>query len=131
MTRRSAGTTASGARIGILPRFGTDADIRWFEIEPCYVFHPINAFVDGSRVVCDVGRHETMWRGSMDNFAPSFLHRWTFDLGSGEVTEERLDDVSHAFPRVDDRVVGLRHRSAGRRRRGRPDPRARCRRARA
>ena len=75
-----------GARVGIVPRMGTDADIRWFEIEPCYVFHPLNAFAEGSRVVCDVGRHATLWRGSMDDFQPSYLHRWTFDLESGAVT---------------------------------------------
>ena len=95
-----------GARVGIAPRMGTDDDIRWFEIEPCYVFHPLNAFAEGSTVVCDVGRHATLWRGSMDDFQPSYLHRWTFDLESGAVTETALDDVSHAFPRVDDRVVG-------------------------
>lgn len=99
-----------GARIGIMPRFGTDADVRWFEIDPCYVFHPLNAFVDGDKVVCDVGRHEYMWRKSMDDFPPSYLHRWTFDLVTGQTTDTRLDDQSHAFPRVDDRVVGLRHR---------------------
>jgi carotenoid cleavage dioxygenase-like enzyme len=99
-----------GARIGIVPRFGTDADIRWFEIDPCYVFHPMNAYVDGSTVVCDVGRHATMWRTSMEDFPPSYLHRWTFDLATGKVTETQLDDVSHGFPRVDDRTVGLKHR---------------------
>jgi carotenoid cleavage dioxygenase len=99
-----------GARIGILPRFGTDDDVRWFEVEPCYVFHPLNAWTDGGRVFCDVGRHESMWRNSMDDFPPSYLHRWTFDLERGEVDEEQLDDRVHAFPRVDDRVVGLENR---------------------
>jgi carotenoid cleavage dioxygenase-like enzyme len=99
-----------GARIGILPRFGTNADVRWFEIDPCYVFHPMNAYVEGNTVICDVGRHEYMWRDSMDDFAPSYLYRWTFDLETGNAKEEQLDDVSHGFPRVDDRVVGLRHR---------------------
>ena len=37
------------ARVGILPRMGTDADVRWFEIEPCYVFHPLNAWAATSR----------------------------------------------------------------------------------
>jgi carotenoid cleavage dioxygenase-like enzyme len=74
-----------GARIGIVPRMGTDADVRWFEIDPCYVFHPLNAYVDGDRVVCDVGRHECMFRESMDDFAPSYLYRWTFDLATGAV----------------------------------------------
>ena len=99
-----------GARVGIMPRFGTDADVRWFEVDPCYVFHPLNAFADGSTVVCDVGRHATMWRDSMDDFAPALLHRWTFDLEQGTVAERPLDDVSHSFPRVDDRIVGFRHR---------------------
>jgi carotenoid cleavage dioxygenase len=99
-----------GARIGILPRMGTNADVRWFEVDPCYVFHPMNAYVDGSRVICDVGRHAYMWRKSMNDFAPSYLHRWTFDLATGKVGEQQLDDRSHAFPRVDDRAVGLRNR---------------------
>lgn len=99
-----------GARIGILPRMGTNADIRWFEVDPCYVFHPMNAYVDGGKVVCDVGRHAYMWRDSMEDFAPSYLHRWTFDLESGAVSEKQLDDVFHGFPRVDDRRVGLRNR---------------------
>jgi carotenoid cleavage dioxygenase len=99
-----------GARIGILPRMGTDKDVRWFEIDPCYVFHPMNSYVEGSKVICDVGRHEYMWRESMNDFAPSYLYRWEFDLVTGAVSERQLDDVSHAFPRVDDRAVGLRHR---------------------
>jgi carotenoid cleavage dioxygenase-like enzyme len=99
-----------GARVGIVPRLGTDADVRWFDVDPCFVFHPMNAYVDGSSVVCNVGRHASMWRDSMDDFPPSFLHRWTFDLATGAVDEQQLDDVWHAFPRVDDRVVGLRHR---------------------
>jgi carotenoid cleavage dioxygenase len=89
---------------------GTNADVRWFEVDPCYVFHPMNAYVDGSRVICDVGRHAYMWRKSMNDFAPSYLHRWTFDLATGKVGEEQLDDRSHGFPRVDDRAVGLRNR---------------------
>ena len=99
-----------GARIGIVPRFGTDADIRWFDVDPCYVFHPLNAYVDGDEVVCDVGRHASMWRGSMENFEPCYMYRWRFNMVTGKVTETKIDDWAHAFPRVDDRVVGLKHR---------------------
>ena len=91
---------------------GTNDDISWFEIDPCYVFHAVNAFSEGSKVTADVGRHEYMWRDSMDDFAPSHLYRWTFDLETGEAKEEQLDDASHGFPRVDDRVVGLPYRYA-------------------
>lgn len=99
-----------GARIGVVPRFGTSKDVQWFEIDPCYVFHSVNAYSDGSKVIADVGRHDYMWRESMDDFAPSYPYRWTFDLEAGTAKEEQLDDVSHGFPRVDDRVVGLPYR---------------------
>jgi carotenoid cleavage dioxygenase-like enzyme len=99
-----------GARLGVVPRRGEGADVRWFELDPCYVFHPMNAYVEDGRVVCDVGRHAYMWRTSMNDFAPSYLWRWTIDLASGRVSEEQLDDRPHGFPRVDDRVQGRKHR---------------------
>jgi carotenoid cleavage dioxygenase-like enzyme len=99
-----------GARIGIMPRMGTDADIRWFEVDPCYVFHPLNSYVEGDEVICDVGRHATMWKRSMDDFDPSYMWRWTFNLKTGAVSEQQYDDWAHGFPRVDDRVIGLKHR---------------------
>ena len=46
----------------------------------------------------------------MEDFTPSFLHRWTFDLETGTVKEEPLDDVEHALPRIDDARVGLHYR---------------------
>jgi len=101
-----------GARVGVMPRGGSNADVRWFDVEPCYVFHPSNAWTNGTKVVCDVGRHESMWRTSMNDFEPNFLHRWTFDLETGAVSEAQLDDRSHAFPRVADDKVGLDNRYA-------------------
>ena len=32
------------ARVGVMPRDGSASDIRWFEVRPCYVFHPLNAY---------------------------------------------------------------------------------------
>jgi carotenoid cleavage oxygenase len=37
------------------------------------------------------------------------LDRWTVDLDTGKVNEERLDDTVQEFPRVDERLVGRRH----------------------
>jgi len=99
-----------GARIGVLRRFGRSEDVQWFDVDPCYVFHAANAWVDGNQVVCDVGRHAYMWRDSMEDFAPAILTRWRLDLESGRAREEALDEESHGFPRVDDRVVGLPYR---------------------
>src|SRR6476659_4511377 len=40
-----------GARIGVLAREAPVDAIRWFDVDPCYVFHPLNAYDDGDRVV--------------------------------------------------------------------------------
>jgi carotenoid cleavage dioxygenase-like enzyme len=99
-----------GARLGVMPRGGRGGDVRWFEVQPCYVFHPLNAFDDGDRVVMDVARYPELWRGSAERFGPAYLHRWTIDLAAGKVDEQGLDDRAVEFPRVDDRRTGLRHR---------------------
>ncbi|KAH0715635.1 hypothetical protein KY284_008540 [Solanum tuberosum] len=39
------------ARIGIMPHYGDANSIKWFEIEPCCVFHIINCFEDNDEVV--------------------------------------------------------------------------------
>lgn len=101
---------AYGARVGIMPRAGADTDVRWFEIEPCYVFHPLNAYDDGTKVVVDVARYDELWRGDPSSFQPAHLHRWTIDTASGDVSEARLDDRAIEFPRGDERRAGIRHR---------------------
>ena len=100
------------ARVGVMPRTGTAADVRWFEVEPCYVFHPLNAYDDGERIILDVVRHPKMFdthRLGPDEGPPT-LDRWTVDLVASKVLEERLNDIGQEFPRVDERVVGRRHR---------------------
>jgi carotenoid cleavage dioxygenase len=41
---------------------------------------------------------------------PPTLERWSIDLAAGKLVEERLDDRGQEFPRVDERLVGRRHR---------------------
>ncbi|MFX0574577.1 carotenoid oxygenase family protein [Nocardia nepalensis] len=100
------------ARVGVLPREGTAADIRWFEVQPCYVFHPLNAYDDGRRIVLDVVRHASVFNSGSVITPPGSqsLDRWTADLATGRVHEQRLDDTAQEFPRVDERLVGRRHR---------------------
>jgi carotenoid cleavage oxygenase len=100
------------ARVGVMPRDGGDADVRWFDVEPCYVFHPMNAYDDGDTIVLDVVRHPKMFDTDHlgPNEGPPTLERWTVDLADGKVRESRFDDRGQEFPRVDERVVGKRHR---------------------
>lgn len=100
------------ARVGVMPREGDNADVRWFEVEPCYVFHPMNAYDEGDTVVLDVVRHPKMFDTEMRGPAEGLptLERWTVDLADGKVRESRVDDRGQEFPRVDERLVGKRHR---------------------
>jgi carotenoid cleavage dioxygenase-like enzyme len=103
-----------GARLGVMPRTGGSADVKWFDIEPCYVFHQANAHEDDSGVITvDVTRYPELWRGAPEGFDhTASLWRWTIDATSGTVHEKQLDDHATEFPRVDPRRVGLRHRYA-------------------
>ena len=99
------------ARVGVLPREGTVADIRWFDVNACYVFHPLNAYDEADRIVLDVVRHPSVFTAG-HSIVPGnpTLDRWTIDLKAGKVFEERLDETGQEFPRVDERLVGRRHR---------------------
>ena len=102
-----------GARIGIMPREGTNDDVKWFEVEPCYVFHTLNAWDEGDKVMFDVCRISEVWRGSSEmsgGTGVQSLHRFTFDLSDGSVKEETIDDRGMDFPRVADARIGLKNR---------------------
>jgi carotenoid cleavage dioxygenase len=100
------------ARIGVMPRNGRGSDVRWFEVEPCYVFHGLNAYDEGDTVVFDVCRISELWRdpGNMMGPGDMTLHRFSFDLAGGSVKEETLDERGMDFPRVADASVGRKHR---------------------
>lgn len=101
------------ARVGVMPRNGHDADVKWFDVDPCYVFHGMNAFEKDGQVHYDVCRSSEVWREAGSMFggdAVQSFHRWSFDLESGRVNEQKLDDRAMDFPRVADARVGLEHR---------------------
>jgi carotenoid cleavage dioxygenase len=102
-----------GARVGLLPRYGTAEEVRWFEVENCYVFHPLNAYdTPDGKVVVDLVRWPRMFDEHVAGPAegPTRLERWTIDPTSGKVLEETLDDRSMEFPRHDERLLGRQHR---------------------
>lgn len=104
------------ARIGVMPREGDNKDVRWFDIEPCYVYHPLNAYSEmrsGAEVlVLDVVRYARMF--DRDRRGPGestpMLDRWTINLATGAVTTECRDDQSQEFPRINEELLGGRHR---------------------
>ncbi len=109
-----------GTHFGVIPRNGTAADVKWYTMEPRFMFHMMNAWTDGTKLHADVtGSNATQFapklNGEMasvsDGVAPTF-RRWTLDLAdnTGTIKEELLDDVACEFPRTDDRVGTLPYR---------------------
>jgi carotenoid cleavage dioxygenase len=102
-----------GSHVGVMPRDGGDADVVWFQTDPCYVFHPLNAHTDARRLVAEVAQYERVPVGGAGGglgALPARLVRWTLDLDSGTLKQEPLDDRSLEFPRLDERRTGLSYR---------------------
>ena len=103
-----------GARLGVMPREGSNSDVRWFDIDPCYVFHPLNSYEEGNKIILHVCRQqEAMVGGFQDIYGGETtvarLWKWTIDLELGSVKEEQIDDAPCDFPRIDDRRIGLKN----------------------
>jgi carotenoid cleavage dioxygenase-like enzyme len=99
------------ARLGVMPRGGSAAELKWLDIKPCYVFHSMNAYDEGNMIVFDVARYGRLWsRGEGGKDTRPRLYRWTLDLDSGRVGEQALDEQPIEFPRVADGVAGLKYR---------------------
>ena len=106
-----------GSHIGVLQRDADVSAMRWFETDACYVFHPMNAWEDGSKIYADVMEYPEAplfprTDGTPTSPAGARLVRWTFDLAdnSNGVKREQLDDLAGEFPRFDERYAGLGYR---------------------
>ncbi|MBW4542932.1 MAG: carotenoid oxygenase family protein [Symplocastrum torsivum CPER-KK1] len=103
------------SRFCILPHHGDNNSIRWFECPACYVVHTLNAYEEGDEVVL-IGCHMTATTMGLsqtpdhpDADIPR-LYRWRFNLSTGIVKEEMLDDVSSEFPRINEQLLGRKTR---------------------
>ena len=112
-------------RFGVIPRFGDAGSIRWFEAEPCFIYHVVNAYEEGNEVVMLGYRYVTPRdsRGAMDaeRMARQIatlqmearLYRWRFDLKTGGTREETVDPVRNVeFPTWNNAMTGRRTRWA-------------------
>lgn len=96
-----------GARLGVLRRDDPFGVIRWFDIDPCYVFHVANAFEGANSIVLQAARYPELWRNDGGFGEHAVLWEWRIDLSAGTVAERQLDDRGIEFPRIDDRLAGL------------------------
>ena len=103
-----------GARFGVLRRDDPHGVVRWIDIEPCFVFHQMNAHDDGTSITIDAVRHADLWFEG--EATPGNLWRWSIDLAAGTVTEQQLDDLPCEFPASMTGSSAGQHRTAGSRR---------------
>ena len=97
---------SAGARLGVMPLGGPTSALRWVEIEPCYVYHTINAVRRGGSIVLDVCRLDS-------TFAPATLasastrHRWTLDTSGARIrfSDEVVDVPPADLPTIDTRAA--------------------------
>ena len=91
--------------VGVLPRDGEAADVRWFKGPARMTLHFINAVERGERIEMDLPVSDSMG-------TPSSIRRWSFDLGSKDDAfgETVLNDSNGPLVRMDDRFTGLDYR---------------------
>ncbi|MCX8071292.1 MAG: carotenoid oxygenase family protein [Candidatus Binatia bacterium] len=101
-----------GARIGIMPLGGEPSELRWVEIEPCYVFHEVNAYRDGDDVVVDLCRHDRMFDGGDIDDTKLDIRRWRINTAGPQLSfrEEIIVDREFELPSHDRRFTGRPHR---------------------
>lgn len=109
--------------VGVMPRKGTVADIKWFRHPGCQAYHVINAFDEGGKVHLDLCLSQInafpyvpdVSGAPYDPMKASPVStRWTMDMSRNDDTIEAkvIGPVPGDVPRVDDRRVGLPYRYA-------------------
>ena len=104
------------SRFAVIPRHGRAEDVRWFEADPCFIYHTVNAREDGDEIVLDVCRVKRPEpRSDLDGplaqmlsylRLDAHLHRYRFDLRTGRTTEQMLDDDNSEFPSINQERIG-------------------------
>lgn len=103
------------ARVGLLAKDGKGSDTIWCDIDPCYVFHPCNAYdnPDGT-VTLDVCAHATVF--TVSDIGPDStsipFERWHVDPVAKRVTRKVVDPDPQEFPRPNETRIGLPYRYA-------------------
>lgn len=114
------------SRFGVIPRHGSASDIRWFEADPCYIYHVINAWEEADELVMDVcrvaepmpprdsntGSLDRMLKVLSEALSQAYFHRYRFNLATGTTTEEIIDERITEFPSINLNYMGYPSRFA-------------------
>ncbi|MEU4125191.1 carotenoid oxygenase family protein [Streptomyces virginiae] len=105
-----------GTRVALIPRDGGAP--RWASDEAFWLWHTVNAYDDGpggdAPVVLDYVQWSRLTVGDAPGADAEPVHgglvRARIDPAAGRMARTSLDDSRVEFPRVDDRLIGRRHR---------------------
>ncbi|WP_382152411.1 carotenoid oxygenase family protein [Hydrogenophaga sp. ANAO-22] len=113
------------ARFGVIPRHGDSSQVRWFEAKPCFILHLSNCYEDGDEVVmdgcimpdfkkipvsADMNVYDRILANLDKHHNKTLMHRWRFNLKTGQTTEQYLDDEVTEFPVCSNDCVGRPYR---------------------
>lgn len=114
-------------RFAIIPRYGSETEIRWFEADPTYVLHWGHAWEEGNEIVLygyfqedpepkplsmpDIDPKYSHMIAYVDehSFKPK-LHCWRFNLDTGKTREHRVDSRILEFGTFNQRRAGQKGR---------------------
>lgn len=97
------------ARFGVVPRTGDGSEIKWFETDPCYIYHVTNSWEDGDDIVMHACRMVPNGYTPNPDYGPYgamanvlALHavpvEWRMNMRTGAVRQRQLDDRLGEFP---------------------------------
>ncbi len=110
----------NGSRLGVVPRYGSDADVKWFDVDLSMVFHVSNAWEEGDEVVVQASRslrtdisRATENAGKHQDMSDQLgqLYEWRLNMKTGQASERHLDTVHHCdFTRINGDLAGRKTR---------------------
>ena len=108
------------SRFGILPRYGTNDSVRWFEADPCYIYHVVNAWEEGDEIIMDTcvtinPTPQKKFASAMEKLnaylrLEASVKTYRFNLKTGDTNEAWLDDDFTEFPLINSRFTGRKSR---------------------
>ena len=105
-------------KIVVIPRSG-EGEVRFYDTEPCFVFHHANAFEQGGKLILDsicydnfpsIEEAEDYSEVDFDHVPASNLWRFTIDLETEAVAVDVLIERACEFPTMNPQKVGRDYR---------------------
>lgn len=109
-------------RYGVIPRFGNNAEVKWFEFEPCYMLHIVNCWEEGDWIVqvgCRTTNPNAIKPKPEDGDIAGMiafltlqanLYEWRMNIKTGETKEGHINQVNMEFPYINRHYMGKKNR---------------------